>query len=76
MFEIAIIIAVVVALTQFVKQNDFIPAKFVPAISLLLGIAAGLFYVDGVISEKIMYGLMIGLSAAGLFDQSKIIKKK
>ncbi|MBY0122137.1 holin [Bacillus sp. S/N-304-OC-R1] len=77
MFEIAIIIAVVLALTEFVKRMDWIPAKYVPAVSLVLGLLAGIFYVDvSTLEEQIMFGLMIGLSAAGLFDQSKIITKK
>ncbi|GAA0313854.1 hypothetical protein GCM10008967_00440 [Bacillus carboniphilus] len=77
MFEIAIVIAVVIALTEFVKKMDIIPVKFLPALSVLLGLIAGLFYVDvATLQEKIMFGLMIGLSAAGLFDQSKIVTKK
>ncbi|MEC1716584.1 holin [Schinkia azotoformans] len=77
MFEIAIIIAVVIALTQLIKKLDLMPVKYLPALSLLLGIMAGYFYVDvPTVAEKIMFGLMIGLSAAGLFDQSKIITKK
>ncbi|WP_141431424.1 holin [Bacillus sp. 03113] len=75
MFEITIIIAVVLALTEFVKKMEFIPTKYLPAVSLVLGLLAGVFYVGGSIQEKVMYGLMIGLSASGLFDQSKIIKK-
>lgn len=77
MFEIAIIIAVVLALTEFVKRLSVVPEKYLPAVSLVLGLLAGLFYVDVVTTqEKIMFGLMIGLSAAGLFDQSKIVTKK
>lgn len=77
MFEIAIIIAVVLALTEFVKRMGFVPEKYLPAVSLVLGVLAGLFYVDvATLQEQIMFGLMIGLSAAGLFDQSKIITKK
>lgn len=76
MFEITIVIAVVIALTQFAKVVG-VTAKYLPTISLVLGILAGLFYVDvPTIQDKIMFGLMIGLSAAGLFDQSKIIYKK
>lgn len=75
MFELAIIIAVVMALTEFVKRMEFLPNKYLPAVSLILGLLAGFFYVDVVtVADKVMYGLMIGLSAAGLFDQSKIIK--
>lgn len=76
MFEIAIIVAVVVALTQLFKKLDFIPVKYIPVITLIFGVLAGIFYVDvPTLQVKIMYGLMIGLSAAGLFDQSKIITK-
>lgn len=77
MFEITIIIAVVLALTEFVKRMEWIPVKYLPAVSVVLGLLAGIFYVDvSTIQEKIMFGLMIGLAAAGLFDQSKIITKK
>lgn len=77
MFEIAIVIAVVLALTEFIKRIGFLPEKYLPVVSLLLGLLAGIFYIDVVtLQEKIMFGLMIGLSAAGLFDQSKIVTKK
>ncbi|MFS0820749.1 holin [Bacillus sp. 1P02SD] len=76
MFELAVVIAVVIALTEFFKRLEFVPKKYLPAVTLIIGLLAGLFYVDvPTIQEKIMYGLMIGLSAAGLFDQTKIIKK-
>lgn len=76
MFDIALIIAVVMAATQLIKNLEFITKKYLPVVSLLLGLLAGIFYLDGNIQEQIMYGLMIGLSASGLFDQSKIITKK
>lgn len=77
MFDIALIIAVIIALTQLFKKLAFVPAKYIPLITLLMGLFAGFFYVDvPTIEGKIMYGLMIGLAAAGLFDQTKIITKK
>ncbi|MFO1445286.1 transposase [Bacillus sp. Bva_UNVM-123] len=77
MFETAVIIAVVLALTELVKRLEWIPVKYAPVVSLVLGLLAGLFYVDvQTLQEKIMFGLMIGLSASGLFDQSKMITKK
>ncbi|WP_453992091.1 holin [Bacillus nitroreducens] len=76
MFELALVIAVVIALTELVKRLEIIPVKYLPALSLVLGLVAGIFYVAAsTIQDKIMFGLMIGLSAAGLFDQTKIIKK-
>lgn len=74
MFDVALIIGVVVALTQLMK--GFIPNKYLPALSLVLGVVAGVIYVEGDLKSQIMYGLMIGLSASGLFDQTKIVKKK
>jgi hypothetical protein len=56
---------------------SFLPVKYLPAASVVFGLLAGIFYVDvQTIEEKIMFGLMIGLTAAGLFNQSKIITKK
>jgi large-conductance mechanosensitive channel len=74
MFDIAVIIAVIVALTQLVKE--FVPNRFIPLLTVILGVVSAYVYVDGDIKVKIMYGLMIGLSAAGLFDQTKIVTKK
>jgi lysylphosphatidylglycerol synthetase-like protein (DUF2156 family) len=77
MFEISVVIAVVVALTQLIKKMNLIPIKFLPIVTIVLGLLAGIFYVEAsTIQEKIMMGVMIGLSSSGLFDQSKIITKK
>jgi hypothetical protein len=77
MFELSVVIAVVVALTQFIKKMNLIPIKYLPVATLVLGLLAGFFYVDAsTIQEKIMMGVMIGLSSSGLFDQSKIITKR
>jgi len=75
MFDIALIIAVVVALVELVKRIAVVPAKFLPLVSLVFGLVAGIIYLDGELKEKVFYGVVIGLSAAGLFDQSKIITK-
>jgi hypothetical protein len=77
MFGITVIIAVVLALTELVKKLGLVSKKYLPAVSLFLGLLAGVFYVDTpTIQAKILYGVMIGLAAGGLFDQSKIIMKK
>ena len=75
MFEIVVLIAVVVAVTELVKKMELFEVNYLPFISLLLGLVIGLVYLDYSIKENLMYGMMIGLSASGLFDQSKIIKK-
>ena len=75
MVDIALIIGIVVALVQLVKQLNFIDNKYLPVIALVIGVIAGVFYVDGDVQTKILQGVMMGLAASGLFDQSKIITK-
>ncbi|WAA10341.1 holin [Fervidibacillus albus] len=75
MFEIGLIIAVVVGLVELVKRLEVVPTKFLPLVSLSLGILAGVFYLDGDIKVRVFNGIIIGLSASGLFDQTKIMKK-
>ena len=76
MFDTALLIAVIVALTQLIKKSELMPVKYMPTLSLALGIVAGLFFVDGQLNEQLITGIMIGLSAAGLFDQTKIVTKR
>lgn len=76
MFEMGLIIAVVLALNELSKRSFGISAKYLPLLSLLLGIGAGFVYLDGDVKTRLFYGIIIGLSASGLFDQSKIITKK
>ena len=74
MIDIALLIAITMALTELVKHLGM-SKKYLPLFSLAIGIVAGIFYLDMVLKEQILFGIMIGLSASGLFDQTKIIKK-
>lgn len=71
-----VIVAVIMGLVQLAKKLEWLPAKYLPLLSLILGIVSGIIYFDGPIQNKVMFGIILGLSAAGLFDQSKIITKK
>lgn len=73
MFEMAIIVAIVTALGQVVK--GFVPSKFMPIASVVIGIAAGYFFVEGTVAVRVVYGVAIGLSASGLFDVAKLPAK-
>jgi len=76
MFTVTIIVAVIVGLGQLAKGLNM-PVKYIPLLSLVLGIVAGIFLVDAdTVQEHIFQGIMIGLSAAGLFDQTKIVTKE
>lgn len=76
MFEIGVLVAVIVALGQLFK-NSGVSARFIPIINVVLGVLGGLFFLDvSSIQDSIIYGLMIGLGASGLFDVSKVVTKK
>ena len=69
-----IVVAVIMGLVELVKKLDWLPAKFLPLLSLVLGIVGGIVYFDGPIENKVIFGIILGLSAAGLYDQSKAFK--
>jgi hypothetical protein len=75
MIEFGIVVAVLVALGEVFK-NVGIPVKYIPLINLILGVVAGIFLFGyPTLPEQIVYGLMVGLAASGLYDQAKILKK-
>lgn len=50
--------------------------KFAPIVSLILGLLIGIFYVHpGDIKGGILVGLMLGLSAVGLYSGTKNTKE-
>lgn len=79
MLEMAVIVGVLIALGQLMK-NMGVPAKYIPAINLVLGIVVALLGGGGMVAtstllEKIVGGVIIGLTASGLYDQKKITDK-
>jgi hypothetical protein len=74
MVELGLLIAVIVGLGQVGKQLG-VSAKYLPVISLVLGIVGGVFFADGEMANRVMTGIMLGLSASGLYDQSKLLTK-
>ena len=74
--EIALIIGIVVGLTQLFKSINLVPKKYLPLLSLGLGIVFAVFVGDGSLKDNIVLGVMVGLSASGLFDQTKNVTKK
>lgn len=76
MIEKGILIAILIALSQVAKQLG-VSTKYIPLFNLVLGLAMSTFFMgDLIMQERILQGLIIGLSASGLFDQSKIWTKE
>lgn len=68
--DIAVLVALVIGLTQVFK--GFLPDKFVPLLSLVLGVSLSLV-VFGLGVGGILTGVMVGLSASGLYDHKTLI---
>ena len=49
--------------------------KYIPIFNLTLGIILGVLFLSQDIKMNIFQGMIIGLSASGLFDHTKIIKR-
>lgn len=75
MFELGVITAIIVGLGELYKQLE-LPKRYLPLTNLILGIIAGLVFMDGTLAEQIFIGIGIGLASSGLYDQSYLVSKK
>ena len=69
--ELALPIPIVVGLTQLVKDLG-VPRKWVPVLSLAIGVAAALA-LSGLSVASVVQGIVYGLSASGLYSSSKAV---
>ncbi|EOO19713.1 hypothetical protein [Bacillus cereus] len=74
MVSLAVLIGIVAGLSQIAKTIG-LKTKYVPLLNLTLGIVLGVLFLGGDIKTNVFQGIIIGLSASGLFDHTKIIKK-
>lgn len=69
-YDVAVI-PVIIALIQLFKQVG-LPNRFAPIVSIALGIVAGFVYIaPGDPAKAVYLGIVIGLSAIGLFSGAK-----
>jgi len=74
---IAIIAAVIIALTEVVKRvfvmTEATGKRILPLVNILLGLVLGFIFLQtGDLKMDLLYGLLAGLSAGGLYDISPI----
>ncbi|MDA2452418.1 holin [Bacillus cereus] len=74
MIEITAMIGVVVGISQIAKTTG-LQTKCIPLFNLTLGITLGVLFLSQDIKMNLFQGMIIGLSASGLFDHTKIIKR-
>ena len=74
--EPAIIIAIIVGLTEVLKRLFKLNKRYVPALAVALGLAIMLISGFGNYGYVILTGIIYGLSAVGLFSGVKNTIKK
>ncbi|MDZ5606863.1 holin [Bacillus pseudomycoides] len=74
MISLAVMIGIVIGLSQIAKTIG-LQTKYIPLLNLTLGIALGVLFLGGDLKTNVFQGIIIGLSASGLFDHTKILKK-
>lgn len=65
-------VALIVGLVQVAKRLG-LPSRFAPLLSLLLGIALVSLGLKGISAASIFSGLIVGLSASGLWSGTKAL---
>lgn len=63
-----ILVAVVIGILEAIKRTEIVNHKYIPLISLAIGIPMGIIYSGFAIQEGILAGIMIGLGAVGLYS--------
>lgn len=75
MVELSTVVAVIIGISELFKV--YVPNKYIPLVSMILGLLAGLFVVPASsLTESIMTGITLGLSASGVYDMTKVLHKK
>jgi len=69
------LVPLIVGVVEVAKQVG-LPVRFAPLLSLLLGLGAGFFLHGSSLALSVVTGLMIGLSASGLYSATKTIAGK
>lgn len=71
-----VLIPLIIGLVELLKYFG-IPKQFIPIASLTLGITLGIIYVyPDDLKAGILVGLMIGLSASGMYSSGKAMIEK
>ena len=70
-FTIPIIVSIIIGVNQGLKVAG-VPTKYIPGITVVLGVAAGIFFLPGTNLQETLYnGISVGLGSIGLFAVAK-----
>ena len=70
-YLMVVLVPILVGILQVVKKTELVDMKFIPVVSIVVGLLLGIFFSGYQLKEGIIAGLIIGLSAVGLFSGTK-----
>lgn len=66
-----VMLPIIMAISEMIKGFGF-PKKFIPLVNIALGLVVGFFAIEAdSIVTSVITGLVLGLSASGLYSSSK-----
>lgn len=65
---IFVLIPILIGILNVVKSTTLVDHKFIPVVSLFLGVLLGIVFSGFALKEGIIAGLFIGLSAVGMYS--------
>lgn len=68
-----VLVPLLIGVLEALKRAGF-NSKFIPLVSIGLGLGLGLVFSEGGPKQGLLVGLMIGLSAVGLYSGVKSVK--
>lgn len=71
MIEEGVKVGVIIAIGEGIKKTNTINVKYLPLIDVVLGVVIGVVYGSGDIRMDVFQGLIMGLTAAGLYSGVK-----
>lgn len=75
MKDIFLSVGYVLALTEVVKRFLKPDSRFIPLVSVGFGVLISLLNPINNLTSNILYGVLLGLSASGLWDNGKAVVK-
>lgn len=70
MIDAVTIVPVITTVVEVIKRAG-LPHKFLPLVSIVLGVVASAFTNTSLNFDVVLYGVVMGLSAVGLFEGIK-----
>lgn len=63
-----VLVPILIGILQVIKKAELFNSKFIPIVSLILGVILGIIFTGFNLKDGIIAGLFIGLSSVGLYS--------